>query len=172
MFAAIEEKLIVGAVGAIALACASGWLMHFGAKECHADQAATVATAEVKNAKVEAAATVNESHEDAKREKDLGTAPAPQPQLSVQPAPDARRSRAAAAAGPTPGSCASESPVRDGGEECLVRASEGAAVLNAINRYGESCLRIGHHANVEVADRNRLLEIRDAEARGKIAPAQ
>jgi hypothetical protein len=173
MFATVAEKLIVAALSLALLGIAVWWLEHRGAERVEVKDQAAAAAAIVHNAKIETAATIAGSTEDRNREDALARPVAPAAHGSLQPAPRAAGPGRLPATGPA---AAQDGPGADGrgdGTGGCLRSAEAAtavaAVLGAVNDHLDRDVRRDHAADVEIADRNELLRIRDAAARGQPA---
>lgn len=162
-------KLEVGLAIAVVLLILAGIgdlvARHRGAEQCVSGDKAVVATAQVKNAGVEAAGTVAGAAEDQARANALTAPVAPTPSVaagSVQPptVPSCPHALPAARSAPAAGQ-----PGAD------VRAADAPGVVQPTwDSFIESEVQRARDADIEIADRDRLLVARDAVCRGLKPP--
>lgn len=157
------ERLMWGtALAVFAVLLFAAYERFQGAKNCKAENAEAVTAAVVKNSAVEVSGAVAEAQEETRRERALASPVAPTPKR-VQPA--AKPARACPVS--SPAAVTSENPpsadVRETGA--------GGGVSLDGDTYIRSVVQHAHDADTEIAYRNRLLIIRDAECRGQQPPA-
>lgn len=165
-------EMILAAIVAVLVLLIVGDLVarKHGAESCVAGDKTVAAAAEVKDAHVQAAGTIAESKEGSHREAALATPAAGVPDIVVQPDTVASCPAAAPAARPAPRASAPAAGAGARGEGGGLRAAEEAAFVDALNQYRQRCVQRAHASDVEVTDRDRLLIIRDAVARGEKPP--
>lgn len=164
MFTKLEIGLALAVVVLVLLGIGDLVARHRGAQACVQGDKAVVATAEVKNAGVEAAGTVAGAAEDQARANALNAPLAPTPAVppGVQPPPVASCPHALPAARPAAG------PGQPGPD---LRAAEPAIVVSeAWDSFIAADVQRARDADIEIADRDRLLEERDAVCRGLKPP--
>ena len=171
----LEGILIAVVLGLVALGIFDLVARHRGAAACVAGDKATVATAAVHNADVHAAGTIATAKEDQHHDDALKAPPAPLPVIAVvdglQPPAHAACPSPVPHAGPAAGPSQPGADAGDRSEGGGLRAAQESAFVDALNRYRQRAVQRAHDSDVEVADRNRLLEINDSVCRGKSPPA-
>jgi hypothetical protein len=167
MFPTLTEKAIVAVLFFALIGVSVFWLEHRGAQSCEAADATAVAKQAVANSQTQAAGTIASAKEDDHRAKALARPVAPVPQLSLlQPATDTASLGSVPATGSLAGARACDTNVGSSSASGSLRSGEDAAFVAALNRFIGQHVQRGHADDVEVADRDRLLVIRDAVCRG------
>ena len=171
MFPTLTEKAIVAVLFLALIGVSVMWLEHRGAQGCEAGDFAAAAKAAVANSSTQAAGTIAGAKQDDHRVKALAARIAPVPQLSLlQPTPDAPSLGSVPATGSLAGARACDTNVGSSSASGSLRSGEDAAFVAALNRFIGQHVQRGHADDVEVADRDRLLVIRDAVCRGQLQP--
>ena len=167
MFPTLTEKAIVAVLFLALIAVSVMWLEHRGAQGCEAADASLAAKQAVANSETQAAGTIAGAKEDDHRVQALTARIAPVPQLNLlQPATDSASLGSVPATGSLAGARACDTNVGSSSASGSLRAGEDAAFVAALNRFIGQHVQRGHADDVEVADRDRLLVIRDSVCRG------
>jgi hypothetical protein len=171
MFPTLTEKLIVGVLALVVIVGSVAWLEHRGAQGCEAADATAVASRIIANSETQAAGTIASAKEDDHRAQALARPIAAVPQLNLlQPAADSASLGSVPATGSLAGARACDTNVGSSSASGSLRTAQDAAFVAGLNRFIVQHVQRGRTDDVEVADSNRLLVIRDAVCRGEKPP--